>query len=213
MAGVAAGACRDAPEHRGMNRADLLRNASAVAGVLAAGEGAGAAAAGAAAAPGASARTAGDVALDRFLADEWAAYHRRHPEAASLDGDRGADDRWDDASAEAAAAEAAHQRTALAALERFDPARLSDTGRLNRDLYAESLRDAVRGFELRTYLFAVNQRGGVQTDVAIVDNLPFATLRDYERWALRSSAGPRRSTRRSACCAKRSRAACCGRAS
>ncbi|HEX3548809.1 MAG TPA: DUF885 domain-containing protein [Candidatus Elarobacter sp.] len=167
-----------------MNRADLLRSASVAAGALAVGERPGAVSA--------AAPNAHDEALDRFLAEQWRAYHRRHPEAASLDGDREYDDRWDDPSAEAAAAEAAEQRSALAALERIDPAPLSATGRLNRRLYAEQLRDAIRGFELRTYLFALNQRGGVQTDVSLPGNLPFATRRDYEAWAARVERWPRK---------------------
>jgi uncharacterized protein (DUF885 family) len=169
-----------------MNRGDLLKGASLSCGAFVVAERATAGAADAATAH------PGDAELDALLADDYRDYHRRHPEAASYEGDRSGDDRWDDPSAAAAAAEAAHQRGVLARLGRLDRARLSDTGRTNLDLYAARLRDALQGYELRTDLFALNQRGGVQTDVAIVDVLPFASLHDYAAWAARVDAWPRK---------------------
>jgi uncharacterized protein (DUF885 family) len=177
-----------------MNRADLLRNASAAAAAasaLSAAEPARAAGTPPPAAPGAAGPD-GDAALSAFLAEQWRAYHRRYPEAASYDGDHRYDDRWSDPSEAAAAAEAASNRDALARLEAIGRRPLSASARLDRDLYAQQLRDAIRGFELRTYLLALNQRSGVQTDVAIVDSLPFATLGDYEAWAARVDAWPRK---------------------
>lgn len=168
-----------------MNRADLLKGAS-VSAALVLSDGA----TGAAAEPPGNAANAADAELDALLASEWRAYHQRHPEAATYDGDRSGDERWDDPSEAAAADEAAHQHEVLARLGRIDRARLSDTGRLNADLYAQQLRDDVQGFELRTYLFALNQRGGVQTDVSIVDVLPFATREDYDRWSVRVERWP-----------------------
>ncbi len=173
-----------------MKRGTLLRDASAACGALALAGGANAAGA---ATPDGSAATPEnphDAELDRLLADDWRDYHRRHPESASYDGDHAYDDRWDDPSEAAAADEASHQREVLARLQAIDRAQLSATGRTNADLYAERLRDALRGFELRTYLLALNQRGGVQTDVSIVDSLPFATLADYEAWATRVDRWP-----------------------
>jgi uncharacterized protein (DUF885 family) len=179
-----------------MNRADLLKSASLSCGALAfspvdeahaqrdtrQGDMA-TAASGAPSAPA-------DAQLDALLAEDHRDYYRRHPETASSEGDRSGDERWDDPSAAAAADEAAHQRGVLARLARIDRARLSETGRTNLDLYVARLRDALRGYELRTDLFALNQRGGVQTDVALVDQLPFASLHDYAAWAARVDAWP-----------------------
>ncbi len=167
-----------------MKRADVLRNASAAAGALAIGP--------SSASPATAAPAPQDAALDAFFAEEWRAYHRRYPEAASTDGDHAYDDRWSDPSEAAAAAEAADARAALVQLARFDSAQLSETGRLNRDLFAQQLRDTIRASELKMYLFALNQRGGVQTDVAIVDNLRFANAQDYANWAARIDAWPRK---------------------
>ncbi|HTJ25919.1 MAG TPA: DUF885 domain-containing protein [Candidatus Limnocylindria bacterium] len=167
-----------------MKRGDLLKHASFACGALALGEGA--------ITPASAEGNPADAELDALLAEDWRDYHRRHPEAASYDGDREGDERWDDPSLAAAADEAAHQRAVLARLGKLDRARLSETGRTNLDLYTERLRDALRGHELGTELFALNQRGGVQTDVAIVDALPFATQRDYDAWATRVDAWPRK---------------------
>ncbi len=134
---------------------------------------------------------AADAALDVLLAAEWSDYHRRHPIAASLAGDRSGDDRWDAASAAALDEEAAHRRAVLARLERIGRERLSEGGRLNFDLFAGQLRDALRGYELGTHLFAISPRDGVQTYAQYADQLPFAGVADYERWLLRLEAYPR----------------------
>jgi len=131
-----------------------------------------------------------DAELNAILAAEWLDYHRRHPIAASLDGDRSGDDRWDDQSPAALADEAAHQRTVLTRVERLDAAALSTGGALNRDLFAGQLRDTLRGYDLRSYLFAVDPRSGVQTYSGYADTLPFASLRDYDAWQARLDAYP-----------------------
>jgi uncharacterized protein (DUF885 family) len=169
-----------------MNRADLLKGASLSCGALAFSDEASAAPAHGAA------HAAADAELDALLAADHRDYYRRHPETASTEGDRSGDERWDDPSEAAAADEAAHQRGVLTRLGRIDRARLSDTGRTNLDLYAQRMRDGVRGYELRTHLFALSQRGGVQSDVALVDQLPFASLRDYAAWAARVDGWPRK---------------------
>lgn len=132
-----------------------------------------------------------DARLEALLAAEWRDYQERHPVAASLDGVRAADARWDDRSPEALAAEAAHQRAALAQLERFAREPLSEAGRLNRELYAGLLRDALRGYELGTHLFALSPRDGVQTFAQYAGLLPFARADDYENWLARLEAYPR----------------------
>jgi uncharacterized protein (DUF885 family) len=176
-----------------MNRADLLKRATAACGAVALTEGAAATPTDAAApnAAGAAPGNAADAALDALLAAEWADFHRRHPIAASLAGDRAGDDRWDDQCAEALAGEAAHQRDVLARMERIGRERLSEPARLNYDLFAGQLRDALEGYELRTHLFALDQRSGVQTYAQYADQLRFANVADYENWQRRLETYPR----------------------
>jgi len=133
-----------------------------------------------------------DAQLDAFLDGEWAYLLRTNPEFASAQGDRSGDDRWQDVSLAARADDLAHGRDALSRLQRIDRAGLSEAARLNYDLYAQQLRDQIRGDELETYLFALNQRGGVQTDSTIVDLLRFESVRDYEALIARIDAWPRK---------------------
>jgi len=167
-----------------MNRAGLLKSASLACGALALSEGAIATPTDAAISGGA------DAALDALLAADWADFHRRHPIAASLSGDRAGDDRWDDQSATALADEAAHQRDVLVRMERIGRDRLSEPAKLNYDLYAGQLRDALRGYELETQLFAIDPRSGVQTYAQYTDQLRFANVQDYENWHKRLDAYP-----------------------
>ena len=131
-----------------------------------------------------------DAALDALLAADWADTHRRHPIAASLSGDRSGDDRWDDLSEDALAGETAHQRDVLARMERIGRERLSEPARLNYDLYAGQIRDALRGYELGTHLFALSPREGVQTYAQYTDQLRFENVPDYEHWQQRLDAYP-----------------------
>ena len=133
-----------------------------------------------------------DAALARFLEAEWADALKRSPETASYQGDRSGDASWDDVSLAAQAANNAHDRDALARLERIDRRALSDDTRIDYDLYAQQLRDSIRGYELQTYCFALNQRGGVQSDSTIVDVLPFTSVADYEALIARIDAWPRK---------------------
>ena len=169
-----------------MKRSDMLR-ASALSATVAA-VAAGSQPADSAPAPGNPA----DVQLGAYLDGEWAYALRTNPEFASSQGDRSGDDQWQDVSLSAQAADLAHGRDALARLQRIDRGALSDGGRLNYDLYAQQLRDQIRGDELETYLFALNQRGGVQTDSTIVDLLPFDSARDYQALISRIERWPRK---------------------
>jgi uncharacterized protein (DUF885 family) len=146
---------------------------------------------GAAATPtGAASTAAADAALDALLAADWIDYHRRHPIAASLSGDRSGDGRWDAQSAAALAEQAAHQREVLGRMERIGRPRLSEPARLNFDLYAAQLHDALGGYELGTHLFALSPRDGVQTYAQYVDQLRFENAADYEHWQQRLDAYP-----------------------
>ena len=171
-----------------MKRVDLLAGAATA-------WAAGAAAVPAVAVPAAETPSAGspaDAALTRFLDAEWSHALARSPETASYQGDRSGDDRWDDVSLSAQNADLAHARNALRRLERLDRGALSDTARLDYDLFARQLRETIRGFELQTYLFAVNQRSGVQTDSTIVQVLSFTSLRDFEALIARIGSWPRK---------------------
>ena len=132
-----------------------------------------------------------DAELESLLAEDWGDDRRRHPIAASLDGDRSAADRWDDQSEAALADHAEHRRGVLARLSGIPQESLGEAAQLDRELYAGQLRDALRGFELGTHLFALDPREGVQTYALYAEQLPFAVDADYESWLVRLDAYPR----------------------
>ncbi|MEA2786407.1 MAG: hypothetical protein QOF71_2511 [Candidatus Eremiobacteraeota bacterium] len=132
-----------------------------------------------------------DAELEALLAEDWRDDRRRHPLAASLDGDRSADGRWEDQSETALAGEAAHRRRVLARLETIPRAALSDSAQLDRELYAGQLRDALRGYELGAHFFALDPREGVHTYAYYAEQLPFAGAAEYESWLQRLDAYPR----------------------
>jgi uncharacterized protein (DUF885 family) len=133
-----------------------------------------------------------DAELAQFLEAEWADSLKRFPESASFEGDRSGDDRWNDVSLAAQAQDNARDRDALARLSRLDRPAMSDGARLNYDLYAQQLRDSIRGFELGTYYFALDQRNGILTDSSIVDALRFTSVREYEALIARLAAWPKK---------------------
>lgn len=133
---------------------------------------------------------AADAQLEALLAAEWRDDQRRHPIRASLAGERGADDRWDDRSPAALAGEASHQRDALARMEALAQTGLSEESALDAVLYAGLLRDALRGYELGAYRFAISPREGVHTYAYYAEQLRFAKAGDYEAWLARLDAYP-----------------------
>jgi uncharacterized protein (DUF885 family) len=135
---------------------------------------------------------AADSELRAFLDAEWAYSLERSPEFATQQGVRSGDDRWDDVSPAAHEADAAHAREALVRLERLGRGDLSDEWRLNAELYAQQLRDKIRGYELKTHLFAVSMLDGVHNDAGIVQLLPFDSARDYHALIARIETWPRK---------------------
>ena len=133
---------------------------------------------------------AADAQLEALLAAEWRDDQRRHPIRASLAGERTADDRWDDRSPAALADEASHRRDALARIEALAQTGLSENASLDAALYAGLLRDALRGYELGTYRFAISPREGVHTYAYYAEQLRFANAGDYEAWLARLDAYP-----------------------
>ncbi len=131
-----------------------------------------------------------DGELDALLAEDWRDSRRRHPIAASQDGERDYDDRWDDHSAAALADEDDHRRDVLARMEAIGRDRLGESARLNYDLYETVLRDARRGYALGTQHFAITPRSGVQTYSMYGEQQPFTQIRDYENWQRRLETYP-----------------------
>lgn len=133
-------------------------------------------------APGASSAT---KALHALFDEEWEYQMREHPERASTLGDRRFNDRWTDLSIAAINRRHEHAVATLARLRSINRAELSAQDQINYDLFKRNLEDDIGEDEFHLYLLPLNQRGGIQTENELGDQLRFTTLKDYEDWLAR----------------------------
>jgi uncharacterized protein (DUF885 family) len=128
--------------------------------------------------------------LHALFDEEWEYTMRENPTWASRLGDRRYNDRWEDVSLAAAERRHLHAVATLARLKAINRGQLSPADALSYDLFKKDFETAIEGHKFRWHLVALNQRGGIQTADEIVDNLRFATVKDYEDWIARLRALP-----------------------
>lgn len=122
---------------------------------------------------------------------EWDWAMEQSPTWASGLGDRRWNDRWADMSPGAQKARVDHRRQILRDLDGIDRTRLPPADQLNYDLFHRRYEDEIREFELGWDFLPLNQRGGIQTENELADQLRFETVRDYEDYIARlQSFGP-----------------------
>jgi len=128
--------------------------------------------------------------LHSLFDSEWDYTMQQSPEWASDLGDRRWNDRWHDASMQAIDARHKHSLQVLARLKQIDRTKLNAKDQLNYDLFKKEYEDGVEGYKFRHFLVPLNQRGGIQTQDEITENLRFETLKDYEDWIARLRSFP-----------------------
>lgn len=121
---------------------------------------------------------------------EWEYAMRESPTWASTLGDRRYNDRWDDLSLTAIERRHQHDMEVLAQLKAIDRARLSTADQLNYDLFRKQYETEIEGHKFRWYLVPLNQRGGIQTEDDLGDQLRFTTVKDYDDWIARLRSFP-----------------------
>lgn len=130
-------------------------------------------------------------ALHQLFEEEWEWTMREYPTFASSLGDRRYNDRWADVSLAAYERRHRHRLDVLERLKRINRDPLSEADRLNYDLFRKDLEQAVEGHKFRDYLLPINQRGGIQNEDEMTEQLRFQTVKDYEDWIARLRALPR----------------------
>jgi uncharacterized protein (DUF885 family) len=130
-------------------------------------------------------------ALHKLFEDEWEWSMREYPTFASSLGDRRYNDRWTDISLAAYERRHRHRLEVLQRLGRIDRSRLSEADRLNYDLFRKDFEEAVEGYKFRDFLLPINQRGGIQTDDELAEQLRFQTVKDYDDWLARLRSLPK----------------------
>jgi uncharacterized protein (DUF885 family) len=137
------------------------------------------------------ARTAAAAkALHELFESEWEYAMREYPTFASSLGDRRYNDRWTDLSLAAHERRHRHQIEVLERLKTIDRAALTPADQLNYDLFEKDFREGVEGYKYRWHLVPLNQRGGIQTESELADQLRFETVKDYEDWLARLRSFP-----------------------
>ncbi len=128
---------------------------------------------------------ASDEALTRIIDAHWAWTLEAYPERRLEYGDRSGNDQWTDMSLEAHAARN-QQRAAFARqLEVLEPATLSESGQLNRQMLLRDLKDDQAEYEQGLFLMPINMRSGPQHRHSMAERLPFDSEQDYRDWLTR----------------------------
>ncbi|MDH3439909.1 MAG: DUF885 domain-containing protein [Gammaproteobacteria bacterium] len=122
-----------------------------------------------------------------LLDEHWEWQMRENPVRASRMGDRRWNDQWTDSSLKAIERRHGEQQGFLRRLRIVDSSQLSETDRLNYELFRRSLENAVDAHQFRNYLMPMSQRGGVQSLESTAETLRLANTQDYEDWLARMS--------------------------
>jgi prolyl oligopeptidase len=125
--------------------------------------------------------------FSQLLDEAWEWRLQENPVFASRLGDRRNNDRWQDLSIAAIEQRQQQQRDFLRRLMAINASELVVSDRLNYDLFRRDLQDDIDGFQYKTYLMPINQRGGVQTLDSTAEGLRLETAEDYEDWLSRMS--------------------------
>ncbi len=136
---------------------------------------------------GISARADSNEDFHLLLEEAWEWRLQADPVFASRLGDRRNNDRWQDSSLAAIEQRQQQQREFLRRLVSINASGFNEADRLNYDLFRRDLQDDVDGFQYKTYLMPINQRGGVQTLDGTADGIRLETVQDYEDWLNRMS--------------------------
>jgi len=129
--------------------------------------------------------------LHALLEREWEWAMRTYPTWASHLGDDRYNTQWTDESLQAYRQRHQHKRAVLQELTQFEPGDLSQTDRINLELFRRKYRQDVEGFQYGWHLVPLTARGGIQDQSSTADALPFDKVKDYEDWIARMRGIPR----------------------
>ena len=135
-------------------------------------------------------QTPATKALHDLFDREWEYQMEHNPTRASTLGDRRWNDRWPDLSLKAIEERHSNTNDVLRGLAAIDRSNLSPDDQLNYDLFKKDHATSFEEFQFHWFLIPLNQRGGIQTENELADQLRFETVRDYEDWIARLRSFP-----------------------
>jgi uncharacterized protein (DUF885 family) len=139
-------------------------------------------------AAGAPAQTPSDP-LKKLLDDEWAWRLHENPLFATSVGDHSMDDKLPSVTIADYERREKDTREFVKRLEAIDRMKLSDTDRINHDIFGRVLRDRITDSEFKGYLMPITNREGFHTDYPqLPDIVPLETVKDYDNYCARLEA-------------------------
>ena len=124
--------------------------------------------------------------LRQLFDESWEFTLREAPQFATGLGDRRFNDRLGSVTAADEARRAAQSRVFLERLGRIDRAALPREEQISYDIYRRAAEEDLRDFEFRSYLVPITNREGFHTSFPqLPDNVPLATVEDYENYIAR----------------------------
>ncbi|MFN2419983.1 MAG: DUF885 family protein [Gemmatimonadota bacterium] len=127
--------------------------------------------------------------LTDLFADDWEFTLQENPLFATDVGDRRYNDRLGSVLPEDFERRAAHDREMIERLHAIDREGLSTEERVNYDIFQRLKQNDVTEFEFGTYLMPITNRDGFHVSFAqLAENVPLATVEDYENYIARLEA-------------------------
>ena len=131
-------------------------------------------------------------AMNELFHDYWDANLEHSPEFASTIGDNRFNDKISDVSIKATNDWLATEQNFLLRLAAIDPAGFTDQEANSRDLLMRDLANDEEAAEFKEWEMPVNQLGGIYSEYPqLVEELTFATVKDYDDWIARLHAIPK----------------------
>ena len=125
-------------------------------------------------------------ALNGLFAEIWQDKLKHSPEMASSIGDNRYNDLLTDYSVQAVNASLSRGRTYIQRLSEIDPAGLPEQDQISDDLMLRSLIDDQEAAKFKEWELPVNQFNGLHTSLPqLVNQVPFASVKDYENYLAR----------------------------
>ncbi len=132
------------------------------------------------------------VRLQELLKLNWDYAMHESPESATEVGYPGLNDLWSDSSLEAIERRKQELRAPLKVLKSINRAKLSDTDKLNFDLFKRNHEEAIEGTRFKGEYAQITQLNGIHQDAArLFEIAPHAKLKDYEDMVTRLKTFPR----------------------
>ena len=131
------------------------------------------------------------AALNALFAEQWQYSLREDPLAATEVGDNRYNDRLPSMTPADLARRDEHARDVLERLRRIGRARLGEADAVSYDLFERELSDDISEYRFKTWRQSITAEGGFHTDFSrLPEEVPLATLKDYENYVARLRAFP-----------------------